>query len=367
MASFIGARSAWETIDGSLNPATGAANVPALLNGYAKRPPWRVAGVDYRVGLPETWSSTDWVTWAVANSSFVTIRDSLNAVVSGGNFSGKTPPYKCFIVGVPTSSLIADIDFSSSAQGAATLRLSANYGNPTLRRCKILGGLNGGICLTTALGSTGNITVEYCELDGEVATVTGTIGHILSPAGGGTFLYQYNDIKNPPSGVWIHNPIHTSVIQKYNLIRYAVDAPGGTHNGLTSWTASAGGGPVTYQGDFNTVYAPPNSNNGLADIFELASTNGSTTVAFEMGSPKVRNNTIATVGPSAATYAFQGPNNVVSDPTHGLNTVTGDAQVSNNYVDLSGLIGAYHSSTGWGTTAFSGNFDMATGNAIAAP
>jgi hypothetical protein len=33
---------------------------PALLAGYAKRPPWKVAGVDYAVGVPATATLTDW-------------------------------------------------------------------------------------------------------------------------------------------------------------------------------------------------------------------------------------------------------------------------------------------------------------------
>ena len=36
--------------DGSLHAPTGSANFPTSLNGYVKRPPWKVAGVDYRVG-----------------------------------------------------------------------------------------------------------------------------------------------------------------------------------------------------------------------------------------------------------------------------------------------------------------------------
>ena len=38
--------------DGSANAPAGAPQLPSLLNGYAVRPPWEVAGVDYAVGVP---------------------------------------------------------------------------------------------------------------------------------------------------------------------------------------------------------------------------------------------------------------------------------------------------------------------------
>jgi hypothetical protein len=33
---------------------------PTLLSRYVKRPPWKVAGVDYALGVPSTAKLTDW-------------------------------------------------------------------------------------------------------------------------------------------------------------------------------------------------------------------------------------------------------------------------------------------------------------------
>jgi hypothetical protein len=33
-----------------------------MLNGYAARPAWKVAGVDYHVGIPDGQALTDWRT-----------------------------------------------------------------------------------------------------------------------------------------------------------------------------------------------------------------------------------------------------------------------------------------------------------------
>ena len=41
-------------------PPSPSAQHPTLLAGYAKRPPWQVAGVDFAVGVPSTATLTDW-------------------------------------------------------------------------------------------------------------------------------------------------------------------------------------------------------------------------------------------------------------------------------------------------------------------
>ena len=46
--------------DGSANAPAGAPQFPNLLNGYAVRPPWMVAGVDYAAGVPAGTTLTDW-------------------------------------------------------------------------------------------------------------------------------------------------------------------------------------------------------------------------------------------------------------------------------------------------------------------
>jgi hypothetical protein len=43
----------WAAVDGSAGaPAGVAPQLPNILNGLAARPPWKVAGVDYGVGIP---------------------------------------------------------------------------------------------------------------------------------------------------------------------------------------------------------------------------------------------------------------------------------------------------------------------------
>ena len=46
--------------DGYANAPPGPIQRPALLAGYSARPPWKVAGVDYAVGIPAGTVLTDW-------------------------------------------------------------------------------------------------------------------------------------------------------------------------------------------------------------------------------------------------------------------------------------------------------------------
>ena len=68
---------------------------PALLAGYALRPSWKVAGVDYAVGVPATATLTDWrllsgpgiTVNTTAMPPYVRVDNTSNVVISGVDFS----------------------------------------------------------------------------------------------------------------------------------------------------------------------------------------------------------------------------------------------------------------------------------------
>ncbi len=74
-------------------PPTTSNGHPALLAGYAKRPPWKVAGVYYLVGVPATATLTDWMSGpgiAVNTTNmppYVRVDDTSNVVICGVDFS----------------------------------------------------------------------------------------------------------------------------------------------------------------------------------------------------------------------------------------------------------------------------------------
>ena len=79
--------------DGSATAAAGTPQVPNLLNGYAVRPPWQVAGVDYAVGINAGTALGNPLTINMAGVSLDTTNKIVyvtgnNVVLNGWNFTG---------------------------------------------------------------------------------------------------------------------------------------------------------------------------------------------------------------------------------------------------------------------------------------
>jgi hypothetical protein len=180
-------------------PASGAAQHPTLLANYAKRPPWKVAGVDYAVGLPSTATLTDWqllkgpgiTVHTTAMPPYVRVDNTSNVVISGVDFSLHGGAYVIFL----------------------------NSPNPTVTSSKFAG-----INLTKiraaviyADHSSPGLTVSYTTIDGGGA---GSGLTLVRAAGPGTITLTYNWLKNFPQHVLeilvINSPY--SVIYKNNLI-----------------------------------------------------------------------------------------------------------------------------------------------------
>jgi hypothetical protein len=78
--------------DGASGAPTGAPILPTILNGYAVRPPWKVAGVDYAVGVPSGTALKDPSQIAMAGVSVNTAAHTVtvtgnNVVLNGYDFS----------------------------------------------------------------------------------------------------------------------------------------------------------------------------------------------------------------------------------------------------------------------------------------
>lgn len=79
-------------VDGCPAASAGSPQLPTILNGYATRPPWNVAGVDYPVGVPAGTSLLDPTTAALPpgcsfSGSTVTCLGSTPITLNGYDFS----------------------------------------------------------------------------------------------------------------------------------------------------------------------------------------------------------------------------------------------------------------------------------------
>ncbi|MGH9776641.1 MAG: hypothetical protein ACRD50_17050 [Candidatus Acidiferrales bacterium] len=169
-------------------PAAAGAQHPTLLQGYALRPPFRVAGVDYPVGVPAGTKLTDWqalsgpgiTVRADASPPYVRVDDTSNVVISGVDFSLHGGAYLWF-KNSPNPTVI-----------------SSNFGGPNLTL------ISAGVINTDNWSP--NLTVSYSTIDGAGMYVN--IG--VNGPGGSGLIFNQGGGRNTVIHNWLKNaPEHT--------------------------------------------------------------------------------------------------------------------------------------------------------------
>ena len=167
--------------DGSANAPAGAPQRPNLLDSYAVRPTWDVAGVDYHVGVPEGLAlknpaaiSIPGVTVNTANKN-ITVTGN-NVTLDGYDFSG----------------------WGVSVQAANTRIVNSKFAGD-------------GIWGTS---TSSNLYVGYCVIDGQnVADTTALLG-----TNGVGITVEYCWLKNAAEDmIQVHSGVGGEVTLRYNL------------------------------------------------------------------------------------------------------------------------------------------------------
>jgi len=314
-------------------PSPGAQH-PALLASYATRPPWSVAGVDYRVGLPSMTTLTDWqllsgpgITVNTTNMPpYVEVDDTSNVVISGVDFSLHNGAVLFFV----------------------------NSPNPT-----VTGNNFGGTNLTTISASiifadsaSPSFTVSHNTIDG---AGSGSGSSIISVAGGGTTTLTYNWLKNFPQHVLemsIQDGAPYSVIYKYNLIEQGAMAPG-AHLNYLQFGANLNSS-LAVDVECNTSYQTRQASAGEGYQFYSNGTGLIQNVTFAY-------NVMIAAAPGAGLPV---PVSLLSMSTlvHGGGSQNAGI-AHDNYIDKTAAYFWFyaHSFTGWN---FSNNYNMTTGAPI---
>lgn len=182
----------WATLDGRLsapvstgNPIYNTITTPkqnlnfsTMLNRYSPvRPPWKVAGIDYQVGI---------------NNSALPLKDPANIAtfVPGATFSNNQ-------VTLPNSSSPITVDgFDFSLHNGTQLLLGTGTGLQTVQNCYFKDGSN----LFNAIWDNGNIAnavlIQYCVFDGNAPAFLWnnpglTAGNVSINGKSITILYSY--------------------------------------------------------------------------------------------------------------------------------------------------------------------------------
>jgi hypothetical protein len=289
--------------DGSQNAPAGPAQYPSLLGAENVRPPWRVAGVDYAVGYPTGQTLKDPTTDpALAANPNVTI-DTTNRViqVNGSNVT------------------LDGYDFTLHGGYA----ISVNSGSGTVVSNSNV------VWIGTAAGSSG-LTIENNIFDG---TNSPADLALVYHDGNGALVAKYNWFKNIPGSVITDNT-GGSFTFEYNLIEnagYVYTQFSGTYSSLII--------------DYNTTIQSATG----AEGFRFYSEDGGSLTG------DMSNNTMITSAVSGSPVIgylmYIGGS---SSPV----TVT----IQNNYMDLRGAAGSFHSDTSPSTNAtYSNNVNASNG------
>jgi hypothetical protein len=314
----------WASLDGRLNAPVGAPQYPTLLNGYLARPPWKVAGVDYRVGYPSGQVFKDPATISMTG-----------VLVDLGQK----------VVQVQTDNITLDgYDFTLAGGWV----LGINIGNNCIvKNCKFLTGSNNSGCLFVDQTAS-NAHISYCVFDGNGLVQTNSIATGCN--GTGTCIWEYNWFKS----AWGEDIVNSSDIggenwiYRYNIIENAGEGfnTGGHGDWLQSYNA-IGKDTNSIAINFNLCLQSIDISLGRTQGLSLFSANSGPTSGgchFE----EVKNNTFIGLSGAYVNYA------IIVDTTR----LIGSATLSQNYFDLSGIGSA---NGGGGNWSYTGNYNGASG------
>jgi hypothetical protein len=304
--------------------------LPTLLNGYAARPPWKVAGVDYAVGVPADIVLKDPATISMGG---VTVDKATGLIrVTGSNVT------------------LNGYDFGLA--GGWGIYILSGAENTMIENSTFAVGAHNYVPINAATGA-GSLTIQNNTLNGGGGQ-TGTVWALINYNGSGTFIARYNNLLNAPEdAIDFGGKGPMTTIVEYNLFQNLGTSPG-SHADSVQYTGVTASNSVLA---FNTIYQP---NPGGLEGIQLAAQGGST-----LTNTTIDNNVIVAKGP-ALTMSYS-----IAVLQSTGNTIDG-VVVEDNYIDFSGAYGAFYGLRGEQTTLpahviFSNNVNMLNGAIIAAP
>jgi hypothetical protein len=316
MSGYFGEAPAYN--DGSANAPSGTPQYPHLLDGYAVRPPWQVAGVDYAVGIhagtvlknPVTCGCLPAGASVDATNHLIRVTAD-NVTLDGFDF---TDNYSIYIPGDPGANGTRIINCAFKVTGFAV----------------------------NAQGSSANVYVGYCVIDGDSATGC-DMGELISFRNG---TVVYNWIKNAPQH-FLSAGGGGAVVYRYNLLDQGAFCPGAHLNYLQF----GGGAYSLVDVEFNTSRQTPQVAGGEGYQFYTNSAG-----SIDSGI-LVCNTMIAAGGVAGSAMSYMvhaGSNSQYPGSYYGV--------VHDNYFDPTAAYGAVY--PGLNGFTYCGDINMATGTPI---
>jgi len=308
--------------DGLATAPTNTPQLPTLLDGYAARPTWSVAGVDYAVGYSSGTTLSNPSTISMAGVSVDQANHIIN--VSGSNVT------------------LSGYDFSLDGGWGVSVNGGSNI---TIENSKFVVGSNGNTPIYVSQNAS-NVTVQNNLIDG-----AGSSSQMLIAAdGAGTTTIQYNMIQN----AWGQNLVMSSDvggetwIVQYNVIKDAgLGYEQGAHGDWIQTYNLPGKNTADFEVNFNTfVQTAPISDGRTQGISAFSANSGSDAGGVQHES--FNNNTFIAKNDAYVNYG------IILDTSRLIGTAT----IQNNYFDTTNIGSANGGGGGW---EYVGNYNGSSG------
>ncbi len=218
--------------DGSAAAPAGKPQLPNMLLHYAARPPWKVAGVDYAVGVPAGTTLLDPSTIAIVGASVNPANHTI--VVSGSTVT------------------LSGYDFGRS--GGWGVYVGAKATNTVIRNNHFLVGDNHLVPVNAGAGA-GNLTVVDNTFDS--ASDSDAVWALVNYNGSGRFVAEYNNFENSPADAIDFSAGTMTTVVRFNVFQNLGLNPQ-AHADTVQYTGVTTANSII---SFNTVYQSNPSGN----------------------------------------------------------------------------------------------------------
>jgi hypothetical protein len=292
--------------------------LPSLLARYRVRPPWLVAGVDYRVGVPPELALKDPATISVPGVSVdpahYLVRILRDGITLRGYDFGLGRGWGIYIPSGASDTVIED----SSFRLGPTNNVPINATN------------------------SGNLTVRHCTFEGN-ATKDGTAWAMISFSGKGNVVIEHNAFQNVPEDGIDFNQGEIVPVIRYNLFTNIGSAPGAHADSIQFDGTHATDTVIA----FNTV------DSGEEGI-QLDAQNGSV-----LTHSVITNNVVVAQGPGKTISYLIAAGESSGSRAEGI-------VIGRNYLDYTGAYGPFYRPVG-SRMSYVDNIDMVTGAPVPSP
>jgi hypothetical protein len=307
----------------AVSDGSGTPQLPNLFDGYAVRPTWDVAGVDYHVGItpgtvlrPITSIDVPGVTLDETNHLVrITGQD---VVIDGYDFSGWT-------LYVQGQNVTIQNCYSNDVSGVGITGRND--------------GMYDGVDYTSS-----NLTIRNCEIDGTGQEFESQWSFI-NVTGTGTTTIENNYFHDAPTHVFEFAGTST-LLYRYNLEEdIGIDPTGEGPSNHVNFTQMLGGQSVNSQIVYNTMVQ--NSQPAGGQMIQVTGSNA-----------LVANNTLIANPRDSGEASISH----MIDPGHAGDYF--DGTIRDNYVDASGAYDLFYPSATGSNVSVSGNINLVTGSVI---